>query len=192
MEVEGLPKCAGTSVQNSSTGTFRARLRKNFGCNRGQVSLVLPVVTVRFLKFWLPVVIWMLVIFSASTSVGTPQNSSRFLRPLLRIFKPDISDEQFEKIHYAVRKMGHFVEYMILGALLWRALKTERWFSNFIPPAQFVAVLLLCAFYAASDEFHQRYVKGREPSVHDVVLDSCGATFGLAAYGFMTRKKKRR
>lgn len=110
---------------------------------------------------------------------------------MLQIFKPDLSEEQFEKIHYAVRKTGHFVEYAILAALLWRALKTERWFTNLIPGAQFVAVLLLCAFYASTDEFHQRFVKGREPSVHDVVLDSSGAAVGLVVYGLMTRKKRR-
>jgi VanZ family protein len=133
----------------------------------------------------------MLVIFTASTSAGTPQNSSRFLRPFIQIFKPDISDEQFEKIHYAVRKMGHFVEYTILAILLWRALRTERGFNNLVPLAQFMAVLLVCAFYASTDEFHQRYVRGREPSVHDVVLDSCGAAFGLTVYGLMTRKKRK-
>lgn len=133
----------------------------------------------------------MMVIFTASTSVGTPQHSSRFLRPLLQIFKPDITDEQFEKVHYVVRKTGHFVEYAILAVLLWRALKTEKWFSNLVPAAQFVALLLLCAFYASTDEFHQSFVKGREPAVHDVVLDSCGATFGLAVYGLVTRKKRR-
>jgi VanZ family protein len=132
----------------------------------------------------------MLVIFSASTGAGRPQNTSRFLRPFLQIFKPDLSDEQFENIHYAIRKTGHFSEYALLALLLWRALKTEQGFTKFVPAAQFVAVLFLCAFYASTDEFHQRYVKGREPSVHDVVIDTCGAAFGLAVYGWFTRKKR--
>jgi VanZ family protein len=148
-------------------------------------------VTVRFLKYWLPVVIWMLVIFTASTGAGTPQHTSRFIRPLLQIFKPDLTDEQFEKIHYVIRKTGHFVEYAILGLLLWRALRSEQRFGALIPAAQFVAVLLLCAFYATTDEFHQRYVRGREPSLHDVTLDSCGAACGLVVYGIASRKKKR-
>jgi VanZ family protein len=138
----------------------------------------------------LPVVIWMLVIFSASTGAGTPQHTSRFLRPFLQIFKPDLTDEQFDKIHYAIRKTGHFTEYAILALLLWRALRTERGFAKFIPAAQFIAVLLLCAFYATTDELHQKYVKGREASVHDVILDSCGAAFGLAVYGWAIRKKR--
>lgn len=153
--------------------------------------MCLTVVTFRFLKFWLPVVIWMLVIFSASTGAGTPQHTSRFLRPLIQIFKPDLTDEQFEKVHFVIRKTGHFVEYAILATLLWRALRTEKWFSNLVPAAQFVAVLLLCAAYASTDEFHQRFVPGREPSVHDVILDSCGAAFGLSVFGLVTRKKRR-
>lgn len=132
-----------------------------------------------------------MVIFTASTSAGAPRNTSRFLRPFLQIFKPDLSDEQFEMAHHAIRKTGHFVEYALLGLLLWRALRTEQKFGALITPAQFVSVLLLCAFYASTDEFHQRFVKGREPSVHDVILDSCGAAFGLAVYGVATRKKKR-
>lgn len=132
----------------------------------------------------------MLVIFSASTGAGRPQNTSRFLRPLLTIFKPDLTDEQFEMVHHAIRKTGHFTEYALLGLLLWRALKTEQSFTKFVPAAQFVAVLLLCAFYASTDEFHQRFVKGREPSVQDVMLDTCGAAFGLGVYGWFTRKKR--
>jgi VanZ family protein len=110
---------------------------------------------------------------------------------MLQIFKPDLTEEQFEKVHYAIRKTGHFVEYALLGLLLWRALRTEPKFGSLVAPAQFVAVLLLCAFYASTDEFHQSFVKGREASVHDVVLDSCGAGFGLIVYGLATRKKKR-
>jgi VanZ family protein len=146
---------------------------------------------VRFLKYWLPVVVWMLVIFTASSNAGTPQHTSRFIRPVLQIFKPDLTDEQFEKVHYVIRKTGHFVEYAILGFLLWRALQSEQRFTVLIPAAQFVAVLLLCAFYASTDELHQRYVKGREASVHDVILDSSGAACGLVVYGIATRKKKR-
>jgi VanZ family protein len=108
------------------------------------------------------------------------------------IFKPDLTDEQFEKVHYAIRKTGHFVEYAMLGLLLLRALRGEQGFIKLAPAAQFVAVLLLCAFYATTDEFHQRYVRGREASVHDAVLDSCGAAFGLIVYGIAVRKRKLR
>ena len=40
----------------------------------------------------------------------------------------------------------------------------------------FGAVLLGCALFAASDEFHQTFVKSRTPSVRDVLLDVAGAS----------------
>ena len=43
----------------------------------------------------------------------------------------------------------------------------------------FGAALLGCALFAASDEFHQTFVKSRTPSVRDVLLDTGGALLGL-------------
>ena len=43
----------------------------------------------------------------------------------------------------------------------------------------FGAVLLGCALFAASDEFHQTFVKSRTPSIRDVFLDVGGALLGL-------------
>jgi VanZ family protein len=43
----------------------------------------------------------------------------------------------------------------------------------------FGAVLVGCALFAASDEFHQSFVKSRTPSVRDVLLDIAGALLGL-------------
>ena len=40
----------------------------------------------------------------------------------------------------------------------------------------FGVVLLGCALFAASDEFHQTFVKSRTPSVRDVLLDVTGAS----------------
>ena len=43
----------------------------------------------------------------------------------------------------------------------------------------FGAVLLGCGLFAASDEFHQMFVKSRTPSIRDVFLDVGGALLGL-------------
>jgi VanZ family protein len=43
----------------------------------------------------------------------------------------------------------------------------------------FSGVLFGCALFAASDEFHQTFVKSRTPSVRDVLLDVGGALLGL-------------
>jgi VanZ family protein len=52
----------------------------------------------------------------------------------------------------------------------------------------FNAVLLGCALFAASDEFHQTFVKSRTPSVRDVLLDIGGALLGLLIVASFTRR----
>src|SRR5204863_6367701 len=77
-----------------------------------------------------------------------------------------------------MRKSAHVSEYAILALLLWRALR-----SGPTPGVKmstlFGAALLACSLFAASDEFHQSFVKSRTPSVRDVMLDVAGAVFGL-------------
>ncbi|MGA3182252.1 MAG: VanZ family protein [Verrucomicrobiota bacterium] len=134
----------------------------------------------RFFKYWLPLILWMVMIFGASTSLGRPENTSRFIVPFLLWLDPKMPMETVEKIHHAVRKTAHFAEYAVLGLLLWRAVH----FNPALAAGQsrsFAIALLLAALYASSDEFHQKFVPGRNASVSDVMLDTCGAATGLAA-----------
>jgi VanZ family protein len=66
-----------------------------------------------------------------------------------------------------LRKGAHVTEYAILALLLLRALGREG-------PA---LALGLC--YAASDELHQRFVRGRHASPFDFAVDAFGLTLGL-------------
>jgi VanZ family protein len=134
----------------------------------------------RFFKYWLPVMIWMTLIFGASTDLGRPENTSRFIRPFLLWLNPKMPEETIEKVHFVIRKTAHFVEYSILGLLLWRLIHFDPACAG-CRSREFWTALLVAALYAASDEFHQSFVPGREASVRDVLLDSCGAGFGLAA-----------
>ena len=45
-----------------------------------------------------------------------------------------------------------------------------------------------CALFAASDEFHQIFVKSRTPSVRDVLLDIAGAILGLLVGASFARR----
>ena len=130
-------------------------------------------------KYWLPVVLWMAVIFSASTGLGAPSHTSRFFRPILHWLFPRITTEQFDQIHYFVRKAAHFTEYTILGILAWRLVHFDPVFAAFSFRKQCWFALLLCLLYASSDEFHQKFVPNREPTIHDVAIDTSGAGFGL-------------
>lgn len=145
----------------------------------------------RFFKYWLPVFIWMTFIFGASTGLGRPENTSRFVVPFLRWLNPNMPEKTIEKIHFAVRKTAHFVEYSILGLLLWRLIHFDPACAAF-RSMEFWTALLVAAGYAASDELHQSFVPGREATVRDVLLDSCGAGFGVAALWALRRRRPRK
>src|SRR6266849_9381696 len=139
-------------------------------------------------RAWLPVLVWMLVIFTGSTNAGSAENSSRLIAPVLKWLKPDISEAAVGTIVLAIRKTAHVAEYAILAALLWRALRSHgRGETRAWSWRQAGLALLLSALYAASDEFHQSFVKSREASVRDVALDTAGASLGLLASGAFAR-----
>jgi len=131
-----------------------------------------------FLKYWLPLLIWLGVIFVDSTDLMSVEHTSRFIVPILLWLKPGMAPETIQSILFAVRKCAHMAEYAILALLLWRALRSGSALRAKISML-FGAVLLGCAVVAASDEFHQSFVKSRTSSVRDVLLDIAGALFGL-------------
>ena len=134
----------------------------------------------RTLKSWLPVLLWMLVIFIMSTDIGSAAHTSRFVDPFLRWLMPHISQAGIARAHFLIRKAGHLTEYAVLGILLWRAWTLPRAGSS--APWRWKTALFalsLSAAYAAGDEFHQSFVPSRGASVQDVVIDSCGAFLGL-------------
>ena len=69
-----------------------------------------------------------------------------------------------------VRKLGHVGEYAILTTLLWRALRAHGLPAGWV----LVGSGALALGYAASDEFHQSFVPGREGAVRDVLIDAIG------------------
>jgi VanZ family protein len=144
-------------------------------------TLFLLAVLGRLCKYWLPLILWMAVIFSASTRLGAPANTSAFFRPLMHWLFPGMSERKIEEIHYFVRKTAHFVEYAVLGFLAWRAVHLDPAFSSFSVRRHYWFAILFCMLYASTDEFHQSFVPTRQPAVQDVLLDTCGAGFGLLA-----------
>ena len=141
----------------------------------------------QFVKYWLPVLIWLGVIFLGSTSVMSAEHTSRYIVPFLFWLKPDISPKTIWTILVAVRKCAHVIEYVILALLMWRAFRSVLILRTrtFVV---FSAVLLSCALFAASDEFHQTFVKSRTPSVRDVLLDVGGAFLGLLIAATFARR----
>ncbi|HWJ44943.1 MAG TPA: VanZ family protein [Gaiellaceae bacterium] len=69
-----------------------------------------------------------------------------------------------------LRKGAHITEYAVLGALLYRALEREA-------PALAAGIA-----YAATDEVHQHFVRGRHASPVDVAIDAVGVAFGMLVW----------
>jgi hypothetical protein len=140
-----------------------------------------------FLKYWLPLLVWLGVIFLGSTSLMSAEHTSRLIVPILLWLKPGMSPKAIWIILVIMRKCAHVSEYAILALLLWRALRSGPTLRTKLPML-FNAVLLACAVFAASDEFHQSFVKSRTPSVGDVLLDIVGALFGLLICASFARR----
>ena len=145
-----------------------------------------------FLKYWLPFLTWLCVIFVGSTDLMSAEQTSRFLVPFLRWLKPDISTEALAQVHFFVRKLGHISEYAVLAVLLWRAFRSGTNLQMKLP-ILFVAAWILCGVFAATDEFHQSFVSSRTASLDDVLIDIVGAMIGLAiCFALGARKNLRK
>lgn len=145
-----------------------------------------------FLKYWLPPLLWMVVIFSASSDSHSYEHSSRLVEPFLRWLFPKMPQPQIETIHHILRKCCHLTEYAILALLFWRALHLA---NNNLPVWSWPKVggtLLLVFIFAATDEFHQRFVPTRTPLVSDVFIDTTGGAIGLLALWFVHYFRNRR
>lgn len=110
----------------------------------------------KFFKFWLPLIIWVGIIFymSSLTSAALPV---RWLDDFLS---------------YA----AHFFIYLILGIFSFRAFSATfpgQGSRNFLYAASFGAL------YAISDEFHQKFVYTRCCSKWDFLVDLLGIISGL-------------
>jgi len=133
-----------------------------------------------FLKYWLPVIAWMALIFAASTDLMSSQRTSRIIGPLLRWLFPNISEGAIRAVQTVVRKGAHLTEYAVLALLLWRARRqpvkhdTRPWSWR-----EAALTIFLAGLFAATDELHQAFVATRFASALDVLLDTSGAALGM-------------
>ena len=75
-----------------------------------------------------------------------------------------------------LRKGAHVTEYAVLGALLYRAFARE------------VPALAAGIAYAATDELHQHFVRGRSASPLDIAIDAVGIALGMLVWLRLQRR----
>ena len=106
----------------------------------------------RFMRYWLPVLVYLTVIFSLSAQPN--------LKPPMRFQNSD--------------KVWHLLEYGGLGLLLGRALRSGLGGRAALAAAG--AALAIGSVIGAVDETFQRSIPGRESSVLDWAADTAGVT----------------
>ena len=141
---------------------------------------------------WLYCFAWMALIFLMSATPGEVSGEeSGFIVALLTAIPKALFGEQAAAridtafLEFLVRKAAHMAEYAVLFWLYRRALAL----SGVRRPA--LVALGLCAAYAATDEFHQRFVDDRGPSAIDVLIDTAGAAIAWAIWAAFTPSPRR-
>jgi len=92
--------------------------------------------------------------------------------------QPTLVHHPDSMVDVVLKKLGHMTVYGVLALLVWWALHTAR--TSVEWPA-LAAPFVVAVLYAASDEWHQTSVPGRNGNVYDWTVDLAGA--GIALVG---------
>ena len=133
---------------------------------------------------WILVVIWMMVIFifSNETSIISNEKSRAFIL-LIQALGLDLHKFFGDLSNFIVRKASHFLEYCILGILLFNSIK-----GKFKIKKVFIISIAVVILYACTDEIHQIFIPGRTARIKDIFIDTAGGSAGLLLGYFINKK----
>jgi len=109
-----------------------------------------------YLYYWIPPIVWAIIIFGFSANPTGKVGSSYLL-------------------DFAVKKIVHIVEYAIFTLLIYRGLIK----SEFDKKNSGYWSIFMAFIYGLSDEFHQSFTPGREPTIRDVIFDTLGGSLAI-------------
>lgn len=127
------------------------------------------------------VLLWMVIIFIMSSFDATESaNQSSFI---VNIINDILKIENVQLLSFIIRKLAHYMEYLILGVLM------INMFSEFDIKinTKYIIAIIICIIYASSDEIHQIFVAGRCFAIRDILIDSMGAISGIYIYKLLRR-----
>jgi VanZ family protein len=124
-----------------------------------------------WLTAYAPLIIWTAIVLGLGSGMGSMNETSRIIRPLLEFLFPSASFETLTIYHGYIRKFAHFAEYAVLAFLAFRALFPFR--------HKYAMAFGVAAFVAIVDEFNQSLNPSRTSSIWDVALDLAGAAFAI-------------
>jgi VanZ family protein len=133
---------------------------------------------------------WAGLIFYLSTGTFGGRFSGIVLSFILHCLHIHVPAVQFEEWNFLFRKCAHLTEYCIFGLLIFATVSGRedfRWNRR----AALWAVLIAGA-YSLTDEFHQIFVPGRGPALHDSALDTTAAALGMLLVWLLNRWRPRK
>lgn len=143
----------------------------------------------RKVVWWVLILIWCALIFSQSAKPAIESSkesgaivtfANNVIMSVTGVDKPVVTE-------VVVRKSAHFMEYFIMGVLLFKGLCRKDKLA-----ASMIISILSGALYAASDEFHQYFVPGRAMRLLDFCIDSLAVVIAvLVMYGWSKRKARK-
>jgi VanZ family protein len=137
---------------------------------------------------WILVILWMVIIFAFSSQEAALSNGkSEFVIQMFQTLGLDLNKIFGGQANFVVRKISHFMEYFILGVLLFNAAKGKfklRKLSLFL--------ILIVFLYSCSDEFHQLFVSGRTSRIRDILIDTAGGIVGFFLCYYISNRNGRK
>ena len=109
----------------------------------------------KILRYWLPVILWMMVIFAFSGRQKVALTDSYALS-------------------FLFFKILHLIEYIFLYVICYRAFFNTGTRKD----KAFLYAFIITLLYAMTDEIHQRFVPTREGRLRDVIIDAIGGGLG--------------
>jgi VanZ family protein len=123
----------------------------------------------RAISYFLPPVVWALLIFLESSIPASAIPESE-------IFRWD--------------KLIHLCIYFVFALLIYRALSFEGVSPKLRSFAAIITVFVI-ALFGASDEYHQHFVPGRSMDLFDWIADTLGAVLLIGFQSYLIWRKSR-
>lgn len=144
--------------------------------------------TTKIVRYWLPVLLMLGVMYYFSTDLFSGENTRGALDKILHLLWP-AGVKHLTQINFTVRKTMHFIEYAALAALVYRAFRAD---STIIWRLKWAVYSFgLIVLWSLLDELHQTHTHRRGGSIYDSMLDSAGGLTMLIVIAFVTTRRNK-
>lgn len=140
---------------------------------------------IKKILIWIPAIIMAMLIFGFSKQDGEESTGLSYKAAdiILTVcdkagivdYNDNNRDSMIESVQFPIRKAAHMTEYAVLSVLIMLALIVDGLKGIRLP----VISAIIATVFAATDEFHQRFVPGRYGCLRDVLIDAAGSIIGL-------------